>query len=232
LLVLSGLKVAVFARIAQGAIRPLLGRHATWPALALIGVYALAGGATPAAVRAALMGGLAIAAQRLGRPAHVWTSLALTAAAMLGWRPELAWDVGFQLSFAGTAAIILLTPGIERRLPWMPQFVREPFAVTCAAQVVAGLVLGPLSVLPDLARVVAVPIAGVLAYLEQVAYLLARVPAAAVSIPRFPAWAGVAYYGAVGPAIAAGQMRGRARRIALLGAVGAPVLIATAAAAM
>ena len=135
LLVLSGLKVAVFARIVQGVMRPVLGVHATWPALALIGMYALAGGATPAAVRASLMGGLAIAAQRLGRPAHVWTSLALTGAAMLGWRPELAWDVGFQLSFAGTAAIILLTPGIERRLAWLPRLVREPFAVTCAAQV-------------------------------------------------------------------------------------------------
>jgi competence protein ComEC len=264
LLVLSGLKVAVFARIAQGAMRPALGRHATWPALALIGMYALAGGATPAAVRASLMGGLAIAAQRLGRPTHVWTSLALTCAAMLGWRPELAWDVGFQLSFAGTAAIILLTPGIERRLAWLPQVVREPFAVTCAAQVgtlpmmasdfhllspvgpvanalvlpllpalvAAGLLLGPLSFIPDLARAAAIPIAGVLAYLEQVAYLLARVPAGAVSIPRFPSWAGLAYYGAIGPAIAGGHLRGRARRIALLSAVGAPVLISTVAAVM
>ena len=135
LLVLSGLKVAVFARIVQGALKPLLGRHATWPAVALIALYALAGGATPAATRAAIMGGLAIAASRLGRPSHVWTSLAVTAAAMLGWHPELAWDVGFQLSFAGTAAIILLTPAIERRLPPMPAVLREPFAVTCAAQI-------------------------------------------------------------------------------------------------
>ena len=264
LLVLSGLKVAVFARIAQGAMRPVLGRHSTWPALGLIGMYALAGGATPAAVRASLMGGLAIAAQRLGRPTHVWTSLALTCAAMLGWRPELAWDVGFQLSFAGTAAIILLTPGIERRVRWLPQLVREPFAVTCAAQVgtlpmmatdfhlispvgpianalvlpvlpalvAAGLLLGPLSLIPELARAAAVPIAGVLAYLEQVSYLLARVPAGAVSIPRFPSWAGLAYYGAVGPAIAGGHLRGRARRIALLSAVGAPILISTVAAAL
>src|SRR5437762_1516055 len=105
LLVLSGLKVAVFARIVQGALNPLLGRYAAWPAVALIALYAMVGGATPAAVRASAMGGLAIAASHLGRPSHVWTSLAVTAAAMLGWHPELAWDVGFQLSFAGTAAI-------------------------------------------------------------------------------------------------------------------------------
>ena len=261
LLVLSGLKVAVFARIVQGALKPLLGRHATWPAIALIGLYALVGGATPAAIRAAIMGGLAISASRLGRPSHVWTSLALTAAAMLAWHPELAWDVGFQLSFAGTAAIILLTPAIERRLPWMPAVLREPFAVTCAAQVgtlpmmatdfhvlspiaplanaltlpilpalvATGLLLCPLALAPDVARVAALPLAGLLAYIEQVSYLLARVPAAAITVPRFPTWAGLAYYSALGPGIAAARNAGRRRYIAVASAVVAPTLIAAMA---
>lgn len=261
LLVLSGLKVAVFARIVQGALKPLLGRHATWPAIALIGLYALVGGATPAAVRAALMGGLAIAASRLGRPSHVWTSLAVTGAAMLAWHPELAWDVGFQLSFAGTAAIILLTPAIERRLPKLPAVVREPFAVTCAAQVgtlpmmatdfhvlspiapianaltlpilpaviAIGLLLWPLAAIPDLARIVALPVAGMLAYIEQVSYLLARIPAAAITIPRFPTWAGLAYYSALGPGIAASRTAGRKRAIAIASALAAPTLIAAVA---
>jgi competence protein ComEC len=264
LLVLSGLKVAVFARLVQAALHPVLGRLATWPALGLIAIYAMVGGATPAAVRAAAMGGLAIAASHLGRPTHVWTSLALTAAAMLGWHPELAWDVGFQLSFAGTAAIILLTPGIERHLTFMPRVLREPFAVTCAAQVgtlpmmatdfhvlslVAplanalvipilpalvgcGLLLGALSVQPEIARLAAIPITGLLAYLEQVAYVLARVPAAVVPIPKFPTWAGLAYYSALGPGIAAGHASGRNRRVAVITAVLAPTLIAATALGM
>ncbi|HSP10370.1 MAG TPA: ComEC/Rec2 family competence protein [Candidatus Dormibacteraeota bacterium] len=264
LLVLSGLKVAVFARIIQGALNPLLGRLATWPALALIALYAMVGGATPAATRAAAMGGLAIAASHLGRPTHVWTALAVTAAVMLGWHPELAWDVGFQLSFAGTAAIILLTPGISRRLRFMPHFLREPFAVTCAAQVgtlpmmasdfhvlspaapfanaltlpilpvlvTLGLLLGPLSLLPDLARYAAIPITGLLAYVEQVAYLLARAPSAAISIPTFPAWAGAAYYAALGGGIAGTQTKGRHRKVALVAAVAAPAVISTAALVM
>jgi competence protein ComEC len=261
LLVLSGLKVAVFARIVQAALKPVLGRLAAWPALGLIAVYAMVGGATPAAVRAAAMGGLAIAASRLGRPTHVWTSLALTGAAMLGWHPELAWDVGFQLSFAGTAAIILLTPPIERRLTLIPQVLREPFAVTCAAQVgtlpmmatdfhvlspvaplanalvipilpaliTAGLLLGVLSVVPEVARVTAIPITGMLAYLEQVAYVLARVPAAVIPIPKFPTWAGIAYYSALGPGIAAGHASGRKRAAALAAAILAPIVISAAA---
>src|SRR5579864_3096258 len=261
LLVLSGLKVAVFARLIQGALNPMLGRLATWPALVLIALYAMVGGATPAATRAAAMGGMALAATHLGRPTHVWTTLAVTAAAMLGWHPELAWDVGFQLSFAGTAAIILLTPGIERRLRFLPHVLREPFAVTCAAQVgtlplmaadfhvvspvapfanaltlpilpvlvVSGLLLGPLSVLPDLARAAAIPITGLVAYVEQVAYVLERAPAAAISIPTFPTWVGVAYYSALGPGIAAAQTTGRRRTAALVAAVAAPALISTGA---
>jgi len=264
LLVLSGLKVAIFARIVQAALQPALGRFATWPALGLIAIYAMVGGATPAAVRAAAMGGLAIAATRLGRPTHVWTSLAVTAAAMLGWHPDLAWDVGFQLSFAGTAAIILLTPGIERRLTFMPRVLREPFAVTCAAQVgtlpmmatdfhvlspvaplanalvipilpalvICGLMLGALSLQPEVAHLAAIPITGLLAFLEQVAYLLARVPAAVIPIPKFPTWAGVAYYSALGPAIAARHASGTYRRTAAVTAVLAPALIAATALGM
>ncbi len=264
LLVLSGLKVAVFARIVQGALRPFLGSLATWPALGLIALYAMVGGATPAAVRAAAMGGLAIAASRIGRPTHVWTSLALTAAAMLCWHPELAWDVGFQLSFAGTAAIILLTPGIERRLTFIPSVLREPFAVTCAAQVgtlpmmatdfhvlspiaplanalvlpilpvliSAGLLLGALSLVPEVARLAAIPVAGLLAYLEQVGYILARVPAAALPVARFPTWVGLAYYSGLAPAIAAGQVAGRRRSVAAVTAVLAPLLIAATALGM
>jgi competence protein ComEC len=235
-----------------------------WPALCLIGLYAIAGGATPAAIRAALMGGLAIAAAEIGRPSHVWTSLAIAAAAMLAWRPELAWDVGFQLSFAGTAAIILLTPWIERRLHRLPHFFREPFAVTCAAQVgtlpmmaadfhlispvgpianalvlpilpviiAAGLALGPLALIPELARLAAMPLAGLLFFMEQVAYVLAKLPAAAFPVVRFPPWAGMAYYASLGAVIIAGHVDHRRRVTALAAAVLAPAAIAGAALAI
>ena len=261
LLVLSGLKVAIFARIVQGALEPVLRRHATWPALGLIALYAMVGGATPAAVRASAMGGLALLGSRLGRPSHVWTSLALTAAAMLGWHPELAWDVGFQLSFAGTAAIILLTPSIARRVHFLPHVIREPFAVTCAAQigtlpmmatdfhvispvapvanaltlpvlpvlVVAGLVVGVASMVPEVARIAAIPTAGLLAYVEQVAFVLARVPLAAITIPVFPAWVGLAYYSALGPAVAGARFHGNRRKLAFFISGAAPACISIVA---
>ena len=203
------------------------------------------------------MGALALAATHIGRPSHVWTSLAVTAAAMLGWSPELAWDVGFQLSFAGTTAIILLTPPIARRVAFVPHVLREPFAVTCAAQIGtlpmmatdfhvvspigpvanaltlpilpvligAGFLLSVLGFAPEIARLAAIPITGLLAYVEQVGYVLAKVPAAAIAIPSFPTWMGLAYYAGIGPAIAGGHMSGGRRKLAFFGAAAAPILI-------
>jgi competence protein ComEC len=95
-----------------------------------------------------------------------------------------------------------------------------------------GLLLGALSVVPEVARLAAIPIAGLLAYLEQVGYVLARVPAAALPVARFPTWVGLAYYCALAPAIAAGQLSGRRRMVATATAVLAPVLIAATALGM
>jgi competence protein ComEC len=146
----------------------------------------------------------------------------------------------------------------------MPGVLREPFAVTCAAQVgtvpmmatdfhllspiapltnalvipilpvliSAGLLLGALSVVPELARLVAVPVAGLLAYLEQVSFIFARIPAAAIPIAKFPTWMGLAYYSAIAPAIAATQLHDRRRTLAAATAVLAPALIAAAALGM
>jgi competence protein ComEC len=257
LLVLSGLKVAVFARMIEAGLRPLLGRIAIWPCLFLVGLYAVVGGATPAAVRAASMGGLALLGARLGRPTHVWTSLALVGAVMLGWRPETALDVGFQLSFAGTAAIILLTPAIEARLGWMPGWFREPFAVTCAAQVgtlpmtaadfhvfspigpianalvlpllpamvAASLLIAPLALVPDAGRLLALPLVGTLAYLAQVATVLARVPGAAISVPVFPQWAGFAYYTGLCGAMVAARTHRTGRKGFIAVAILGPLLV-------
>ncbi len=162
LLVLSGLKVALFGRLVVALLRPLLGRSAVWPALALIALYCAVGGATPAAVRACGMGALALLATHVGRQTHVWTSLAVLGALMLTWSPALVLDAGFQLSFVGTAAIVLFTPAVERRLRWMPEVAREPFAVTVAAQIGTAPLLaagfGLLSPISPVANAILLPL--------------------------------------------------------------------------
>jgi hypothetical protein len=85
--------------------------------------------------------------------------------------------------------------------------------------------VAPLAAVPLLGRLVALPLSGLLVYLEQVASVLARVPAAAISVPAFPAESGAAYYSALGGAVAAAHAKGAARRVALAAAVLVPLAV-------
>ena len=134
IVVISGLKVSLLAKIMQQAIGRLLPRAAPLIAVGAMVAYALLAGASAAALRAAAMGVLVVVAGRLRRDSHVFVSLALTAAIMLGLKPDLAHDVSFQLSFAGTAGIAAMTDGIAKRLGWIPAILRDPFSATIAAE--------------------------------------------------------------------------------------------------
>jgi competence protein ComEC len=134
IVVISGLKVSLLARIIHQALGRWLPRAAPLVAVAAMAGYALFAGASAAALRAAAMGVLVVIAGQLRRDSHVAASLALTGAIMLGLKPGLAHDVSFQLSFAGTIGIAAMTDGIAARLRWMPALLRDPFAATIAAE--------------------------------------------------------------------------------------------------
>jgi competence protein ComEC len=102
-------------------------------AVPLVGVYVLLSGAGPAAVRSALMAGAALLARTGARRTDPLPMLALVAALMLGIDPRLVVDPGFQLSFLGTAGILVLAGPLAARVPG-PRLLAEPFAVTVAAQ--------------------------------------------------------------------------------------------------
>ncbi|HYY46971.1 MAG TPA: ComEC/Rec2 family competence protein, partial [Candidatus Angelobacter sp.] len=134
IVVISGLKVSLLARIIHSALGRWLPRAAPVIAVAAMAAYALLAGASAAALRASAMGVLVVLAGRLQRQSHVFVSLALTAAIMLGLKPALAQDVSFQLSFAGTIGIALMTDRVAARLKWMPGPLRDSFAATVAAE--------------------------------------------------------------------------------------------------
>ena len=135
IVVISGLKVSLLARLVQRSVGRVWPAGAPLTALGMMAVYALVAGASAAALRATAMGVLVVAAGVLRREAQVYVSMALTAAVMLGLKPALAHDVSFQLSFAGTLGIATLTDGIARRLAFLPAVLRDPFAATCAAEI-------------------------------------------------------------------------------------------------
>ena len=110
LLAISGLHVGVLLAGTVGAGASLLGRQRPTYliiAAAVIWLYALGAGASPSALRAAVMGTVYLTALGMGRPSSVLPALALAAALMTAASPNLIRQVSFQLSFAAVGGIAL-----------------------------------------------------------------------------------------------------------------------------
>jgi competence protein ComEC len=146
---ISGLKVSIVAGTTDRLARRLVGRRVALPVtLAVLLLYVVVTGATPAGLRAAVMWTLALLALRFGRRSDAMTSLALAAALLAVVSPRILWDLGFQLSLAGTAGIVLLEPGIERRLGRVPLLAHQGVAVTLAREAMAVTLAAQVGTLP------------------------------------------------------------------------------------
>jgi competence protein ComEC len=112
-IVISGSNVALIAGLILAFGRRLFGRrHAIWPALFGIAGYALLVGGDAAVLRAAWMGALFAIAATIDRRSTALVSLAFACWVMTIANPLTVWDVGFQLSSAATAGLILFSPGV------------------------------------------------------------------------------------------------------------------------
>src|SRR5919202_1786421 len=135
----SGQNVMLLCALVFGA-SALLGiglRARLGLALGLIALYVPLAGGGASIQRAGVMGAAGIAAALAGRPASRWYALLLAAAVTLALNPRAAEDVGWQLSFAAVAAIMVLaTPvreGLRRR--GVPSAAAEAVALTLAASI-------------------------------------------------------------------------------------------------
>ena len=107
MLSVSGLHVGIiaFALELLGAALRLPRGPVRVGTLALLTVYVIAIGAPPPAVRAAVMLGVLLASRMRQRPTSPWAVLALGALVPLV-TPRIVLDLGWQLSVAGTSALI------------------------------------------------------------------------------------------------------------------------------
>jgi len=133
---------AVLWPLRRSRLRGLL--RALLAALALAGFVALVG-PQPSVLRAAAMGAITLLALATGRARQALPALAATVIVLLGLDPALARDLGFALSVAATAGIVVVAgPWSERlRTRGWP----EPLAVATAVCAAAGLCTAPLLVL-------------------------------------------------------------------------------------
>lgn len=119
LLAISGLHLGVLAALVWWAIGLVVGRL-PWllrrfgrrrvcglAVIACLGCYVLAIGAPVSAVRAWVGLSVGVGALILLRPVCPFHALALAALVLVVWQPAVVLDLGFQLSFAATLAILL-----------------------------------------------------------------------------------------------------------------------------
>lgn len=113
--------------------------RAALTALVASGLVVLVG-PQPSVLRAAVMGAVSIVGLLLGRPAAGPAALATAVVGLLLVDPWLAVELGFVLSVAATAGIVLLVPPLVAR--WSPVIGRGP-ATLLAVPLVAQLACAP-----------------------------------------------------------------------------------------
>lgn len=128
------------------AVAPLLRRLRLAPRLAstlgLLAAFAMLTRAEPSVLRATGMAAVAAYGAAVGRPATGVRALGMTVTVLVLCDPLLVTSLGFRLSVAGAAGIVLAAARLQRRLPG-PEWLTAPVAVMLAAQVaVAPLLVG------------------------------------------------------------------------------------------
>lgn len=165
LVAVSGANVAIVA----GGLLLILRRArvpARWCAVlgaAAIIAFVVLARPSPSVIRAAVMAGVAMAGLGLGRARAAMPLLSCAVLGVLVWRPAWALDIGFAMSVAATAALVVLAPGwsdwLRRR--GMPGGLAEAVAVAAAATAatlpMSAAISGTVSLLAVPANVLAAP---------------------------------------------------------------------------
>ncbi len=228
----SGYNVSIIAVICINTLIffGLYRQQAFWGALIGIVFFTLLVGAPASAVRAAVMVSVALLATRMGRVGNPINGILFAAAGMLCINPLLLrYDIGFQLSFAATLGIFLVTPfallslragdivatTLAAELFVLPIILFHFHALPALSLVVNVLVLPlvPLAmicgvfafcfggILPSLAAVFGFPAFLVSRAILEIIHFFASQPFASVSVASFGVGAVILWYGCIGTAL-------------------------------
>ncbi|MEP6695114.1 MAG: ComEC/Rec2 family competence protein [Chloroflexota bacterium] len=163
LLAISGFNMtlvgAAVALALRGRVRPTPRAIAT---VAAIVMYSLLVGLAASVMRAALMASVASLGLASGRRAATANALCVAVTAMLFADPAAIADLGFLLSAAATAGLVLWQAPLAARFSAFPGALREGLATTLAASAptlpIVAAAFGRVSMVSPIANVVAVPL--------------------------------------------------------------------------
>ncbi|MFH0806439.1 MAG: ComEC/Rec2 family competence protein [Candidatus Brennerbacteria bacterium] len=147
LVALSGYNISIVVIVAMAFFLTFLPRRfAFFATLAVVCSFVLMTGAEASVVRAAVMGGIALLAQHMGRRFSVRNAIVFAALVMVLINPKvLVFDLGFQLSFLALLGIVYLKPSLDKFFGWSGKpgifSWRENLTTTASAQLVVAPLL-------------------------------------------------------------------------------------------
>lgn len=200
IIAISGLHLGIIYWLLELLLQPLSKKRKTkWlrPLLIISGLwtFSLLAGAQPSVLRSALMFSLIVTGESLGRKNTTFNSLACSALILLLINPFWLWDLGFQLSYAAVASILIFMRPVYNLLYFpnkMIDFIWKMNAVTLAAQILTL----PLSVyyfhqfppLFFLSNLLAVPLSSIILLAAILLCVIAWLPGPAHLLGQLISW--------------------------------------------
>lgn len=161
-----------------------------------LGIFIVMVGAPASAVRAGIMGFMALLAMNLGRMNKSINALLLVASVMLILNPKiLLSDIGFQLSFSAVLGLIYILPFFQKWFEKIPEIlgIKSAVEMTLAAQITTlPLIIyyfGRLSIIAPLANILVVPILPFILILGLLVVLISSIFIGLAKFIFLPVWA-------------------------------------------
>ena len=194
-IVASGYNLTILVRLARRLFRRVSKYLSALSATAMILSFMAMTGFSPSMSRAGLVAGLSLAAWYYGRTIHPLVLLPVAAGTTLLFNPQFGWnDLGWQLSFAAFAGVIILAPLLQRYFfgDKEPGVFRQIFGETFSAQIMTWpliiMAFGVMSNVALIANMLILPLVPLAMLLVFLVGVLADVPLVAGMIAAPTEW--------------------------------------------
>lgn len=192
-IVASGYNLTILVRLARRLFIKISKYLAALSAGSMIVGFIAITGVSPSMSRAGLVAGLSLLAWYYGRKFHPLVLLPFAAAATLLVNPSYGWnDLGWQLSFAAFAGVMIVAPLAQRYLfgDEKPKLVRQILGETIAAQIITLPILvmafgqfSNVAIIANLLILPLVPLAMLLTFITGIGALFIPFLAGVIGVP-------------------------------------------------
>jgi len=199
---ISGMNIMMLAEmlIGVGLFFGLWRGQAFYFAIVMIVLFIIMVGAPASAIRAGIMGGIVLFAEKVGRLAQAQRLLVFAAAIMLAFNPLLLrFDIGFQLSFLATLGIAKLSGWFREKFAKIPETLglKSALAMTFPAVIFTAPILaanfGQISLISVASNILILPVIPMILGLGFLASLVGIIFEPLGTIAFSPVWLLLSY---------------------------------------